>query len=143
MASSDVSTLVQDHEGRLWIGTIAGLSCYEGEQLTTYTEQHGLAHNWVSASALDQQGNVWFGHINGSVSVFHAATEVLEPVNFGAYGEFHPISSIFEASDGLLWFGTNGGGLFAYNPEEQTMLDVPTDACVRPPGVTPPGTETM
>lgn len=130
LASSDVNTLVQDNEGRLWIGTIAGLSCYEGEQLTTYTEQHGLAHNWVSASALDKSGNVWFGHINGSVSVFHANTEVLEPVNFGAYGEFHPISTVFEASDGLLWFGTNGGGLFAYNPVEQTMLDVPTEADV-------------
>ena len=42
LPASEVTTLVQGPGGRLWMGTIAGLSCYDGTQLTTYPKLHGF-----------------------------------------------------------------------------------------------------
>lgn len=127
LAGPEVTALVQDNYGTLWIGGISGLSRYDGHQLTTFTTAHGLAHNWVTAAERDQQGNVWFGHINGTVSVFRPDSETPESVGFGPYGEFHTITDLLADSKGRLWVATNGGGLFIYDVEQHVIDDLPTE----------------
>ena len=48
MIQSQVQSLVQDQHGNLWIGTLAGLSRYNGQSFQNYTRKDGLAEDWVT-----------------------------------------------------------------------------------------------
>ena len=40
---------------------LSGVSKFDGTTWTTYTTADGLADNYVTAIAIDAQGNKWFG----------------------------------------------------------------------------------
>src|SRR5690606_25341728 len=41
------------------IGTLGGLSCYDGEKVKSYTERDGLSNNAINSLALDKENNLW------------------------------------------------------------------------------------
>src|SRR5262249_5035472 len=43
------SAMCQDVQGRLWVGTKAGLTMYDGAEFTTYSILQGLPNTWVTA----------------------------------------------------------------------------------------------
>jgi len=57
----------------LWFGTADGVSRFDGQTWTTYTEEDGLADNSVYAIAVDADGTLWFGTADG-VSRFDGQT---------------------------------------------------------------------
>lgn len=59
LIQSQPTSLAQDHYGNLWIGTIGGLSRYDGKNFTNYTIRNGLPNNMVQAIAADKKGNIW------------------------------------------------------------------------------------
>lgn len=63
------NALLQDHLGRIWIGTQAGVSIYDGVRFTTIgvesSEQAGLTNNMVEAIYQDENNNIWVGTRNG------------------------------------------------------------------------------
>lgn len=65
LIQSQVTSMVQDRCGHLWIGTIGGLSRYDGSQFTNYSVRDGLPSNNIQALATDGQGNLWIGSPNG------------------------------------------------------------------------------
>ena len=50
IAQSQIQTLEQDLEGNLWIGTMAGLSKFDGKNFSTFTKKNGLAEDWITSS---------------------------------------------------------------------------------------------
>jgi ligand-binding sensor domain-containing protein len=58
LIQSQVTCLAQDRTGNLWIGTLGGLSRYDGKTFTNYTVRNGLMNNIVWAVAVDTQGSV-------------------------------------------------------------------------------------
>ena len=60
MIQSQVQSLVQDQHGNLWIGTLAGLSRYNGQSFQNYTRKDGLAEDWVTVSYKDSKNDIWF-----------------------------------------------------------------------------------
>ncbi len=65
MVQSQPSCMVQDRTGNLWIGTLGGLSRYDGKSFTNYTVRNGLLNNQVRALATDSSGNLWIGDLEG------------------------------------------------------------------------------
>ncbi len=65
LVQSQPSCLVQDKTGNLWIGTLGGLSRYDGKAFTTYTVRNGMLDNNVRTLATDSSGNLWVGSSEG------------------------------------------------------------------------------
>ena len=64
--SEKYNCAVQDHEGRLWIGTQNGLFLIEGkekrdESKNELTRIEGLANNCIRSLVEDKDGNIWVG----------------------------------------------------------------------------------
>jgi hypothetical protein len=64
-----IYTLVQDHTGRLWVGTGKGLARFDGYAFESFTTSDSLSDNFIVVSHANEQG-VWFGHMNGGLSLY-------------------------------------------------------------------------
>jgi ligand-binding sensor domain-containing protein/signal transduction histidine kinase len=73
LIQSQATCMAQDRNGELWIGTLGGLSRYDGYSFTNYTTRDGLENNSVWALAVDRNNNIWIGGQN-SISVFNGKT---------------------------------------------------------------------
>ncbi len=61
LMQSQATCLAQDKIGNLWIGTLGGLSRYDGRNFTNYTVKNGMLNNTVWSVAVDSQGYIWAG----------------------------------------------------------------------------------
>lgn len=66
-----VYSLVQDDRNFLWIGTGNGIARYDGRNIDNFNTSDGIQNNFITASALDENGNVIFGHYNGGFTWFN------------------------------------------------------------------------
>src|SRR3954469_2606088 len=64
LIQSQATCMAQDKTGNLWVGTLGGLSRYDGRNFTNYTVRNGLPGNIVWSVAVDTQGNIWTGGQN-------------------------------------------------------------------------------
>lgn len=65
LVQSQATCLAQDSIGNLWIGTVGGLSRFDGKNFTSYTVRNGLLNNIIRALAADSHGNIWIGTSEG------------------------------------------------------------------------------
>jgi len=66
LPQSQVSTMVEDANGYLWIGTHGGgLARFDGREFKVYTTLDGLFSNTVSSLLLDAHQNLWVVHPGG------------------------------------------------------------------------------
>ncbi|HNK96442.1 MAG TPA: two-component regulator propeller domain-containing protein, partial [Leptospiraceae bacterium] len=66
LANNIVSSITQDSQGFLWIGTYGGLNRYDGKEFKTYTMTNGLAFDAVRAVYADVkekqiENDIWVG----------------------------------------------------------------------------------
>ncbi|MHC4184222.1 MAG: ligand-binding sensor domain-containing protein, partial [Planctomycetota bacterium] len=119
MNSSHVSSILEDSHGNLWFGTDGGgVSMYNGETFTYFTQKEGLSSNIVNSILEDRHGNLWFGIFGGGLSMYNgdSFTHLTEKEGLSN----NDVISILEDSYGNLWFGTNGGGVSMFNGETFT-----------------------
>jgi ligand-binding sensor domain-containing protein/serine phosphatase RsbU (regulator of sigma subunit) len=121
LAQAQVQTMVQDNEGNLWVGTMAGLSKYNGQSFTNYTRRDGLAEDWVTAAFKDKRGDLWFGHWAGGVTRYNVNRQKFESMNLEEYTHFHTITAITEDNKGFLWIATEGAGIYIYDIAKNQM----------------------
>jgi ligand-binding sensor domain-containing protein len=107
-----VSSIVEDHSGNLWFGTLSGVSRYDGVSWRTFTTSDGLANNNVTSALENRSGNLWFGTVAG-VSCYDGVTWLTFTVADGLAN--NAVRSILADRSGNLWFGTNGGGVSRYD----------------------------
>lgn len=65
LIQSQARAVVQDKSGHLWIGTLGGLSRYDGKNFTSYTVRNGMLNNTVLSLAIDTKDNIWIGSPKG------------------------------------------------------------------------------
>jgi len=118
----EIFTLFEDRKGALWIGTQEnGLFRYWGEQMRSFTTDHGLTDNTIRALYEDRFDNLWIGTNSGGINILPADIESNRSKSgaapifaFPKPEEFtsRVITSFYEDREGTLWIGTNGGGLY-------------------------------
>ena len=75
MNSTQVTSILEDSHGNIWIGTLnRGVSMYNGETFTHYTQKEGIIKNNVRSILEDSHGNLWFGSGKGGVSMYNGET---------------------------------------------------------------------
>src|SRR3989337_2406958 len=70
LIQSQVQSVLQDNDGNLWVGTLGGLSKYNGKSFSNYSKKDSLAEDWITTIYKDKAGNMWFGHWAGGVSMY-------------------------------------------------------------------------
>lgn len=128
---------LEDHAGKIWLGTADGISCYDGKNFSTIpitaitgdTAYHKTepddfgfpqpVQNWVNCILEDRDGIFWIGTANGvyrydGKKFSHFTHDDNVENNTGdAIGM---TESIFQDKDGNIWFGGRGTeGVFCYD----------------------------
>ncbi len=114
LINSQVKTLNQDASGTLWIGTLEGLTEYNGKSFTAYTQKDGLAEDWVTSSYKDQNQNLWFGHWGGGASLYLYKKRKFIDLKLEEFTNYTRITAITGDTSGTIWFGTEGAGIIKY-----------------------------
>jgi len=104
LAQSQVSALLEDNKGYLWLGTKGGGLCqFDGKKITTYTTQDGLSSNYIEAIFEDKLGNIWISTSNG-----------LNQFKAGIFSNFEPsvrtgiIQDFIQDETGQIWVIVGG-----------------------------------
>ena len=124
LPNSSVSKMVQDSNGFMWLGTLSGLSKYDGYNFTTYLndpfDNNSLPHNLIQTMYIDKDDILWLGTYNG-LSRFDINKNTFD--NYPSIGDVENslsndvVVAIERDSKGRLWIGTlDGLNLF----DEQT-----------------------
>lgn len=62
------NALAQDARGCIWIGSrFGGLSCFDGQEVTRHTHEHGCPVEGVRTIACDSRGWVWVVTASGGL----------------------------------------------------------------------------
>lgn len=83
-------------------------------QFRHITEKQGLKHTWIQHITKDSKGYMWFSTIYGAYRYDGFGFEEYE-FPFEKGGEVAGVNLVYETSDGLILFGTNGG-IWSHNP---------------------------
>lgn len=111
LPQSSIYTMLQDKDGNMWVGTMSGVSKYNGLSFENFNKKDGLAENRVTSSCMDKDGNIWLGHWSGGISKYDAVKKKFEEVMPGTIEIKKTINSIFQDRNGVIWIGTDGQGI--------------------------------
>lgn len=106
LPQNNVKCVAADNTGKIWFGSTAGLTMYDGTTMTTYTTSNGLADNTVNRIFVAQNGDILVATNNG-LSRFNGTT-----FTNSLTGTI--VRCVYEAQNGNLWAGTSGGGVKRY-----------------------------
>jgi PAS domain S-box-containing protein len=106
--SNEISALLVDHAGDLWIGTHGGgLTRLSQGRFWTYTSANGLSNDSVLALYEDNRQQLWIGTDGGGVDLFDGKS-------FRSYTQRDGLAddAVFSVTgdrNGHLWLGTHAG----------------------------------
>src|SRR5437762_14217804 len=72
LVNNSVRRIFQDSKGFLWIATWEGLSKYDGNRFTNFTETNGLSHNLINDVVELPSGDIYVASNLGTVDLIGA-----------------------------------------------------------------------
>ncbi|HEV1283840.1 MAG TPA: two-component regulator propeller domain-containing protein, partial [Bryobacteraceae bacterium] len=116
LTSNDISTVIQDREGSIWIGLLgSGLARWLGyNEWQSWGEAEGLSRESTWSILRDASRRLWVGSLFGLNYAENIGGKLVwrqQPLP-GVDGF---IRTMAEAPDGTLWIGTDPNGLLAMN----------------------------
>jgi len=114
LAQSQIRAIQQDHQGYLWVGSLGGLSRFDGISFVNYSSQDGLISNKVNCLHLGNK-HLWVG-TTGGISKLEGTS--LKPISLPDRFVRSEVLDIVESSNGALWIALNGDGLLRYEDDK-------------------------
>ena len=136
LVQSQVWTLLQDHNGFLWVGTHGGIGKYDGRQFVNYTLEDSLTSDFITCLYQDAELNIWIGTQKGIACYdghkFFTPGKDTSGIDVYVY-------DIEEGPDGNIWVGTREGLMvwdwekWTFNPFSwQETEDIPDVEVISP-----------
>ncbi|NIM17092.1 MAG: response regulator [Candidatus Aminicenantes bacterium] len=135
LMSANVHDITQDHLGRMWFATRAGISVYDGVSWRNYTSSDGLPVAPFAKITVDQKGRVWavaeigqgglyvVYHDGKPGGYFHSIKSLRIPSKSSRITSFLIVDNKQEQQDKLvLAVGTASLGLYLWNQEKWQQI---------------------
>lgn len=117
---------LRDSYGFLWVGTLTGLSCFDGNGTPVYAASSGVLPSTEGASVCalsEHDGDIWYGTTTG-LYVFsrerNRASQFPVKTRYGVQVS-SPVQRIAAVGEGLTWILTHGQGFFVYDSSDSTL----------------------
>ncbi|MBZ9613240.1 sensor histidine kinase [Rheinheimera maricola] len=108
------TSMLQDKQGFLWLGTHHGLYRFDGVTLQHYpadsTKADRLSSGWITSLLMDSDGILWVGTRYGGLNRFNPSTEQFSRFNWPD-ADNSEITALVEDNNGTLWVASYGGGV--------------------------------
>ncbi|MFP5039905.1 two-component regulator propeller domain-containing protein [Parasediminibacterium sp. JCM 36343] len=123
-----IRSLFQDSKGFLWIGTMNGISRYDGYTFKNYfrsQDKNSIMGNWAYDITEDAAHDIWIA-TNEGLSKFEQQKETF--INYSLPGKIPAqqsgrINTLHFDKQGILWVGGRNG-LFQFNIQEGTFKKI-------------------
>ena len=127
-----MNAAIQDRDGFFWIASLnSGLLKFDGMSITSYQKgPHSISSDALTALFEDKDGKIWIGTYGDGVNVYDKSTETFtyyrhDPDDPNSLSHnlipVHAGQPIFEDRDGMMWIGTEGGGLNKFDATTGTF----------------------
>ncbi len=109
LSQSQVTSIVQDHEGYLWVSTVDGLNRFDGFQFNLYTQEHGIDEDFIRSLAVDTAGILYVGSYRGGVSCLSPGKNHFEPIPWKGDTLTSPLKKFYIDRKNNLWIISETG----------------------------------
>ena len=129
LSQNTATTILQDKNGFLWIGTRSGLNRYDGINMVNYYHDEedslSLPNNYVRTLFETKEGIIWIGTEGGGLCRYDEYIDSFVP--FGLEGSEDQLSgatiyAIYEDQNENLWVGTQNNGLNLVDYEQNKIF---------------------
>ena len=126
LSQYDVSSILQDKLGFMWVGTYDGLNRFDGFQPRIFRHQsnsNSISNNRIVSLETDNSGNIWIGGDNGGLSIFNILKSTFYDIKFNSENPFNQynVSVIKRLSDGRMFVILQGGRIYQINIDENKV----------------------
>ncbi|WP_460190232.1 hybrid sensor histidine kinase/response regulator transcription factor [Urechidicola sp. KH5] len=129
LSQSEVTSIIKDKRGFLWIGTRGGLNRYDGKQFKVFNNDlnnpNSLSNNSIETIFEDKQGNIWIGTKSNGVTRYSPEFEQFKtiiPTNQNNLDLFNArIVSIEEGTTQQIWLGSWQKGIIVIDKNQQII----------------------
>jgi signal transduction histidine kinase/ligand-binding sensor domain-containing protein len=112
LPQGDIYGITQDTNGFLWIATGNGLARFDGHDMQPFTQNDGLADNFVTTLATDYLRNgTWLGHPQGLLSYHNRQTDSIWVITSLSQNLLSRIQQIYVEEE-QIWALTEREGVF-------------------------------
>ncbi|MBL0343136.1 MAG: histidine kinase [Bacteroidetes bacterium] len=114
----NLSCMLKDHEGNIWIGAGNELYLSPGESIEFKKTLEGVALNNIRTILCDKYDNIWFTNDSGLYCYNKSklpGTRLSKPLKGTKFDQLG-IISMYEDSYGFIWMGTFDFGVLRFNP---------------------------
>jgi two-component sensor histidine kinase/ligand-binding sensor domain-containing protein len=109
LSQSQVTSILQDDRGHLWVGTHGGGVCkFDGVNFFNYSEKNGLSGNIVTDLCADKAGNIWITSSWGGVSKYNGRKFLNYTTKDGLLDNKNN-KVVFSDSKNNIWIGGKAG----------------------------------
>jgi ligand-binding sensor domain-containing protein/signal transduction histidine kinase len=134
LSQSTVTSILQDRDGFIWVGTQDGLNRFDGNNFEVYkhdpTDLTSLSNNMIWDIFEDSSGGLWIGTDDGLDlydAEHHDFTHFPDKEEDGNDLFSSPISRVYIDRLGDLWVATLGNGLGKLDPSSQHFIQYKHD----------------
>lgn len=122
LAQTQVTAIGQDHYGNIWIGTVGGVSKFNGTFFENFGRTDGLIGNQINDLLIDEENRVWLGE-NGGVSLIQA--EQIKAFPLKEEQSHYRITHLLKKGT-TLYCGTRSNGLLImeFNADFSQLLTI-------------------
>lgn len=109
-----ITSIAQDQDGFIWLGTQQGAIRYDGYQFRLFkhqaNNQHSLAGNYIRSIWVGPENRIWFGTFSDGISVLDPRTNEYQHFDFGQQDKSgNSIRFILGEDPQRVWVATNHG----------------------------------
>ncbi|WP_194767048.1 two-component regulator propeller domain-containing protein [Tamlana sp. I1] len=120
LSHSDVSGIVQDKSGFIWMGTNNGLNRFNGYDFKIFKNDlyndNSLTNNRIKSLLCDSKNRIWIATETSVLSYFDPITNTFQKISFNDE-PFSHISQIIQDDENNIWFTTNTNELYKLQEE--------------------------
>ncbi|MBB3696994.1 helix-turn-helix domain-containing protein [Flammeovirga yaeyamensis] len=122
LSNSEVYSLLEDHNGYIWIGTLDGLNYYDGYNIKVFNigddRDNTLSNNTIYALAEDKKNRIWIG-TNDGLNIYEPLYDRFTQISLNKYVSRKERVNTFQIQGNHLFVGTHSG-LYIININQET-----------------------